>query len=264
MRGERQGNRSARYGMLPRITELTHRVDSAELASHRRVTGGDGDAEATRRLTGKINGGDAAAASRRQTDGGRSRRLRRTAEARVFHARAEANLWEARTASSGLRLRRGLCLRLRLDERNTMVVLNARDDQWVFIGGGKLNVITAHGFSGDELSGEEGGDGGDGGEEGGSGGVGERSGDGGSELTQEFKLTVLDSLFVDDKQSHDSQTKTSLVNIWSISFKSASSARVLVLARVVFFRSVMRYSFELGEDAKLKKRAAIHLPRDGQ
>ncbi|WZZ39409.1 hypothetical protein YC2023_035668 [Brassica napus] len=48
----------------------------------------------------------------------------------------------------------------------------------VFIGGGKLNVVTAHGCSGDELSGEEGGDGGeeggDGGEEGGSGGVGEK------------------------------------------------------------------------------------------
>ncbi|WZZ56493.1 hypothetical protein YC2023_056600 [Brassica napus] len=38
---------------------------------------------------------------------------------------------------------------------------------------------------------------------------------------------------------------------WSLSFKSASSARVLVLARVVFFQSVMRYSSELGEDAKL-------------
>ncbi|KAF3512072.1 hypothetical protein F2Q69_00004202 [Brassica cretica] len=35
----------------------------------------------------------------------------------------------ARTASSGLRLRRAWCLRLRLDERNTMMVLDARDSQ---------------------------------------------------------------------------------------------------------------------------------------
>uniref|UniRef100_A0A0D3C7K9 Uncharacterized protein n=1 Tax=Brassica oleracea var. oleracea TaxID=109376 RepID=A0A0D3C7K9_BRAOL len=217
-------------------------------------------------------------------EGGASAEDGGLAAARVPHARAVAKLLEVRAASSGLRLRLFRWLRIRLVERNTMVevmgdLLNGNETELkecgfrrlprVFIGGGKLNVITAHGCSGDELSfievgdsGEEGGDGGDGGEEGGSGGVGERSGDG--ELTQEFKLTVLDSLFVDDKQSHDSQTKTSLVNIWSISFKSASSARVLVLARVVFFRSVMRYSFELGEDAKLKKRAAIHLPRDGQ
>ncbi|CAG7909086.1 unnamed protein product [Brassica rapa] len=72
------------------------------------------------------------------------------------------------------------------------------------------------------------------------------------ELTQEFKLTLLDSLFVDDdKQGHDSQTKTSLVDILFLSVESASSARVLVLARVVFFQSVMRYSSELEEDAKL-------------
>ncbi|WZZ20041.1 hypothetical protein YC2023_121428 [Brassica napus] len=72
------------------------------------------------------------------------------------------------------------------------------------------------------------------------------------EITQEFKLTLLDSLFVDDdKQGHDSQTKTSLVDILSLSVVSASSARVLVLARVVFFQSVMRYSSELEEDAKL-------------
>ena len=63
--------------------------------------------------------------------GRNSRWLRRTAVARVFHARAEANLREARAASSGLRLRRGWCLRLRLDERNTMMALDVRDDQWL-------------------------------------------------------------------------------------------------------------------------------------
>ena len=58
------------------------------------------------------------------------RRWRRfPAAARVLHARAEAKLLEAREASSGLRLRRGWCLRLRLDERNTVIVLNARDGQ---------------------------------------------------------------------------------------------------------------------------------------
>ncbi|KAF2584275.1 hypothetical protein F2Q70_00036588 [Brassica cretica] len=72
--------------------------------------------------------------------GGRRRRVR-----------AEAKLREGLAASSGLRLRRGWCLRLRLDERNTMAVLHARDDQWVLIGGDELNVITTHSFSRDEL-----------------------------------------------------------------------------------------------------------------
>ncbi|KAG2255067.1 hypothetical protein Bca52824_074361 [Brassica carinata] len=80
------------------------------------------------------------------------------------------------------------------------------------------------------------------------------------EITQAFRLTLLDSLFVDEqcfstqvckKQGHDMQTKTSLVDILSLSVESATSARVLLLARVVFFQSVMRYSSELEEDAKL-------------
>ncbi|KAJ0245092.1 Holliday junction resolvase [Hirschfeldia incana] len=68
------------------------------------------------------------------------------------------------------------------------------------------------------------------------------------EITQDSRLTLLDSLFVD---GHDSQTKTSLVDILSLSVESATSARVLLLARVVFFQSVMRYSSELEDDAKL-------------
>ncbi|VVA89980.1 unnamed protein product [Arabis nemorensis] len=80
------------------------------------------------------------------------------------------------------------------------------------------------------------------------------------ELPQEFRLTVLDSLFVDDpgfsshickKQRHDSQTKTSLVDILSLSLESATSAKILLMGRVVLFQSLMRYSSELGEDAKL-------------
>ncbi|KAF8111654.1 hypothetical protein N665_0073s0014 [Sinapis alba] len=80
------------------------------------------------------------------------------------------------------------------------------------------------------------------------------------EITQEFRLTLLDSLFVDEqcfstqvckKQGHDSQTKTSLVDILSLSVESATSSRVFLLPRVVFFQSVMRYSSELEEDAKL-------------
>ncbi|EFH68493.1 predicted protein [Arabidopsis lyrata subsp. lyrata] len=81
-----------------------------------------------------------------------------------------------------------------------------------------------------------------------------------AELTQEFRLTLLDSLFVDEqgfsnqickKQSHDSHTKTSLVDILSLSVESATSARDLLLARVILFQSVMRYSSELDKDAKL-------------
>ncbi|KAG5395412.1 hypothetical protein IGI04_025375 [Brassica rapa subsp. trilocularis] len=161
---------------VDRVTELTHRVDSAELASRRRITGTSpgGNGGGWRRLTEKSA---AATAARRRRGGSSSRRgrtaadhggsgerrsetaasgrnarwLRRTATARAFHARAEAKLREALAASSGLRLRCGWCLRLLLDERNTMVVLHARDDQWVLIGGDELNVITAHGCSGDEL-----------------------------------------------------------------------------------------------------------------
>ncbi|KAJ4914896.1 Uncharacterized protein Rs2_00446 [Raphanus sativus] len=80
------------------------------------------------------------------------------------------------------------------------------------------------------------------------------------EITQEFKLTLIDSLFVDEqcfstqvckKQGHDMQTKTILVDILSLSVESGTSARVLLLVRVVFFQCVMRYSSELEEDAKL-------------
>ena len=61
--------------------------------------------------------------------GQNARRLRWTAAARAFHARADAKLWKALSASSGLRLQRGRWLRLRLNERNTMVALHARDYQ---------------------------------------------------------------------------------------------------------------------------------------
>ncbi|KAG5395411.1 hypothetical protein IGI04_025374 [Brassica rapa subsp. trilocularis] len=65
---------------VDRVTELTHRVDSAELASRRRITGTSpgGNGGGWRRLTEK-SAAATAAASRRRTDGGRSRRLRRTA-----------------------------------------------------------------------------------------------------------------------------------------------------------------------------------------
>ncbi|KAF3567871.1 hypothetical protein DY000_02016854 [Brassica cretica] len=48
---------------------------------------------------------------------------------RKTHARAEAKLPEALAASSGLRLRRGWWLRLRIDKGNMMVALHARDPQ---------------------------------------------------------------------------------------------------------------------------------------
>ncbi|XP_010457522.1 PREDICTED: uncharacterized protein LOC104738990 [Camelina sativa] len=81
-----------------------------------------------------------------------------------------------------------------------------------------------------------------------------------AEITQEFRITLLDLLFIDEqdfsnqvckKQSHDSQTKTSLVDILSLSVESTTNVRGLLLARVVLFQSVLRYSSELEEDAKL-------------
>ncbi|WZZ36430.1 hypothetical protein YC2023_019831 [Brassica napus] len=97
-------------------SERLSNVDSAELTespvSHWcRSTAAT--AELRRRLTGKLAGGDG----------------RFPAAARAFHARAKGGFLEARTASSGLRLRRAWCLRLRLDERNTMMGLDARDSQ---------------------------------------------------------------------------------------------------------------------------------------
>ncbi|CAG7900257.1 unnamed protein product [Brassica rapa] len=80
------------------------------------------------------------------------------------------------------------------------------------------------------------------------------------EITQELRLSLLDSLFIDEqcfptqvcnKQGHGSQTEPSLVDILSLSVESAASARGLLLARVVLFQAVMRYSSELEEDAKL-------------
>ncbi|XP_013605045.1 PREDICTED: uncharacterized protein LOC106312179 isoform X1 [Brassica oleracea var. oleracea] len=80
------------------------------------------------------------------------------------------------------------------------------------------------------------------------------------EITQELRLSLLDSLFINEqcfstqvcnKQGHDSQTEPSLVDILSLSVESAASARGLLLARVVLFQSVIRYSSELEEDAKL-------------
>ncbi|KAL1188786.1 hypothetical protein V5N11_021949 [Cardamine amara subsp. amara] len=76
-----------------------------------------------------------------------------------------------------------------------------------------------------------------------------------AEISQEIRLKFLDSLFLDEqnckKQSHDSQIETSLVDILSLSVESATGARVLLLARVVLFQSVLRYSSELDRDAKL-------------
>ncbi|KAF3534447.1 hypothetical protein DY000_02039764 [Brassica cretica] len=109
------------------------RVDSAELpASHRRrrrTTTGGGPA-AARRWPGYSkavvrwwsDGG--AVAVRRWSDGAVAVQQRRR-----FLAAARAKLLTARAASSGLRLQRGRCLRFRLDERNTMVSLDARDSQ---------------------------------------------------------------------------------------------------------------------------------------
>ncbi|KAF3500120.1 hypothetical protein F2Q69_00043630 [Brassica cretica] len=101
---------SAAGGMkaAARISSLTgQRVDSLSRLS--RVT----ESPVTgrrRRLTGKS---PAAAASRRQTDGGRTRSLRRTV-ASCLHPRrlwrtagAKAKSWDALAASSGVRLRRG-------------------------------------------------------------------------------------------------------------------------------------------------------------
>ncbi|KAF3519376.1 hypothetical protein DY000_02060005 [Brassica cretica] len=81
-------------------------------------------------LTGKVtgDGGGAAASSRRWTDGGSGELAAETA-VRAFHALAKGNLPEVREGSSGLRLRRGWCLWLRLNEGNTMVVLHARISQ---------------------------------------------------------------------------------------------------------------------------------------
>ncbi|CAA7054124.1 unnamed protein product [Microthlaspi erraticum] len=74
--------------------------------------------------------------------------------------------------------------------------------------------------------------------------------------TTEFRLTLLDSLFVDAQCSSQTmlvrnRSMILLVDILSLSVESATSARVLLLARVVLFQSVMRYSSELEEDAKL-------------
>ena len=83
-----------------------------------------------RRTTATTEGG--ARRQRRCSGGGEAvvRRRRRFPEAaRITHERTEVKLPEALAASSGLRLRRGRWLRLRLDERNTMVALHTRDSQ---------------------------------------------------------------------------------------------------------------------------------------
>ena len=54
------------------------------------------------------------------------RRRQFPAAAHVTHARAKVKLPEVLEASFGVRLRRGWCLRLHLDDRNTMVALDAR------------------------------------------------------------------------------------------------------------------------------------------
>ena len=112
-------------------------VTGGVAVAYRKVNGGEGGEAATRRQlpggerTVVGHGGSGELWSETAARGRNSRWLRRTAVARVFHACAEANLREARAASSGLRLRRGWCLRLRLDERNTMMALDVRDDQWL-------------------------------------------------------------------------------------------------------------------------------------
>ncbi|EOA39578.1 hypothetical protein CARUB_v10008197mg [Capsella rubella] len=76
-----------------------------------------------------------------------------------------------------------------------------------------------------------------------------------AEITQEVRITLLDFLFIDEqdfnKQSHDSQTKASLVDVLPLSVESTTSTCGLLLARVLLFQSVMRYSSELEEVAKL-------------
>ena len=116
--------------MVNRVTELTHRVDSAELASRRGVTSNSH----RRRLTGKST-----AATRRQLlgsermvagHGGSGERRSETIPGGAWTTRARTSkLWTVRTVLSRLRLRRGWWLRLRLGERNTMVVLHARNFQ---------------------------------------------------------------------------------------------------------------------------------------
>ncbi|KAF3526793.1 hypothetical protein F2Q69_00047474 [Brassica cretica] len=95
----------------------------------------------TGKVTGDGGGGGAAASSRRWTDSGSGELAAETA-VRAFHALAKGNPPEVREGSYGLRLRRGWCLWLRLNERNTMVVLDARISQ---------RVVTACGGSGDDL-----------------------------------------------------------------------------------------------------------------
>ena len=108
-------------------------VAGGDAAAYRKVNGGDGGEAATRRQlpggerTVVGHGGSGELWSETAARGRNSRWLRRTAVAREFHARAEANLREARAASSGLRLRRFRWLRIRLVERNTIVVLDSRD-----------------------------------------------------------------------------------------------------------------------------------------
>ena len=81
------------------------------------VTGGDG--RERQRLTGKLAGGGRRRATAEAIPGGGACTKRtRTAK-----------LWTVRTDSSGLRSWRGLWLRVRLGERNTMVVLHARNSQ---------------------------------------------------------------------------------------------------------------------------------------
>uniref|UniRef100_A0A0D3AB12 Uncharacterized protein n=1 Tax=Brassica oleracea var. oleracea TaxID=109376 RepID=A0A0D3AB12_BRAOL len=147
------GNRRRR-----RVAAAYRKINGDEAATRRQLLGGE--------QTVAGHGGSGERWSETAASGRNARWLRRTATARAFHARAEAKLREALAASSGLRLRRGWCLRLHLDERNTMVevmgdLLNGNETELkacgfrrlprVLIGGDELNVITAYGCSGDEL-----------------------------------------------------------------------------------------------------------------
>ncbi|XP_010542977.1 PREDICTED: uncharacterized protein LOC104816017 [Tarenaya hassleriana] len=78
------------------------------------------------------------------------------------------------------------------------------------------------------------------------------------ELKREHKDALLDWLFMDAEgfknqtgksQSHDLKT-ASLVDIFSFHVESATSTRILLLARVVLFQSVLRHSSVLKDDAK--------------
>ncbi|KAF8099005.1 hypothetical protein N665_0254s0006 [Sinapis alba] len=129
MRGEQQGSCSSttRFDRVNRVDSLSRlgRVGRVTGESPATVTGRR--RRGRRRLTGKLTGGDGGA---RRSGGGAAAET--ISGGGACNARAcSAKLPEARAGSSELRLRRGRWLRLRLDERNIMVALHARDSQWL-------------------------------------------------------------------------------------------------------------------------------------